>query len=596
MIKLLHGDFMKRISIVLPKEYLVDLAKEALNKLNIDADIFLCDSNNISEVIKKVHNTKILIARGYQALYFKEHTNIPIVNICLTSNEIALLIKRAKEIINKEDVHIALIGYQNTFGDISHLDEVFDVKLSMYTIYNQNEEECLSNAINDNVDIVIGGNKIVNLCSNLNIKSLFCDSTLDSILNALIIAKKMDETLEYESLNNNQINTLLDVSFNQIYQLDIHHNIEMANNSAIYYLNCNITDLVGKKIEDIFTNLEYDIIESIINKEIEVFKGAINYNNDILNYTIVPILTVDTITKVIVSINLISKNTKTNYNNNLVTFLNIKTKSETFKKNIRLAKLISYSDKPAFIHSPIGLESDELALAIHNFSKNNNNRVIKIIGNSDLDYTIFDKVINIDKNCTIIINKFESLNLSFQYYIYYNFIIKDKNNINYIDKNYRFIFISNDSLDILHLNNLIIDELYYLLSCFEINIPKLNDRYEDLINYIKEFVLEFTESEKKNLIISEETIIYLTKFNYEGNLIQLKQFIKYLILFSPTKVLKNDFIKESYNKIFKEKSKDILDPIIITYNKYNGNRKKMAEELGISTTTLWRKLKKYNLE
>lgn len=36
--------------------------------------------------------------------------------------------------------------------------------------------------------------------------------------------------------------------------------------------------------------------------------------------------------------------------------------------------------------------------------------------------------------------------------------------------------------------------------------------------------------------------------------------------------------------------------ILDLLNLYNGNRSKVAEELKISKTTLWRKIKKYNIE
>ena len=45
-----------------------------------------------------------------------------------------------------------------------------------------------------------------------------------------------------------------------------------------------------------------------------------------------------------------------------------------------------------------------------------------------------------------------------------------------------------------------------------------------------------------------------------------------------------------------EKRKTEKERIYVLLEKYHGDRKKIAEELGISTVTLWRKMKRYEIK
>ena len=95
---------MAKILVVVPKEYLRDIALDAIKTLEVNADVILSDVMSMDEVIQKItkSKTKIVVARGYQATYLEENTPFTIVPICLTSNEIALLIKKACEIAQKK--------------------------------------------------------------------------------------------------------------------------------------------------------------------------------------------------------------------------------------------------------------------------------------------------------------------------------------------------------------------------------------------------------------------------------------------------------------------------------------------------------------
>lgn len=94
---------------------------------------------------------------------------------------------------------------------------------------------------------------------------------------------------------------------------------------------------------------------------------------------------------------------------------------------------------------------------------------------------------------------------------------------------------------------------------------------------------------------------------------QLKKLCEKVIILSNKKVIDEAFINkclESYTSAFDENKYHLADNsekvvvyknpeasrILELLNIYNGNRSKVAEELKISKTTLWRKIEKYDIE
>ncbi len=76
--------------------------------------------------------SSILVARGLQAALIKRHTSIPVVEIVISAQEMALLIQRARQLILKERPTIAVAGNQNMFCDMSRFEDIFHINLPAF--------------------------------------------------------------------------------------------------------------------------------------------------------------------------------------------------------------------------------------------------------------------------------------------------------------------------------------------------------------------------------------------------------------------------------------------------------------------------------
>ncbi len=147
-------------------------------------------------------------------------------------------------------------------------------------------------------------------------------------------------------------------------------------------------------------------------------------------------------------------------------------------------------------------------------------------------------------------------------------------------------------------------DLLYRINTVEITLPLLRERTEDIpllaFHYLNEFKAKY---DKPGLKISEKALDKLSAYHWPGNIRELQHAIERTVIMSEQDVLvPEDFLLQSREKssevnVQSGKIDDIEKAAIIrALNKGYRNMDKVAEEVGLSRSTLYRKMKKFGLE
>jgi len=148
------------------------------------------------------------------------------------------------------------------------------------------------------------------------------------------------------------------------------------------------------------------------------------------------------------------------------------------------------------------------------------------------------------------------------------------------------------------------EDLYHRLNEFSIKVPPLKDRIEDLMLFANYFLEESNEELDKHVVgFAEEVLDTFKKYDWPGNLRELKNIVKRSVLLSQNDlitldVLPNDIAYASHNAkqtygLFKNLNEQEL--ILDALEKANGNKAKAARMLEIDRKTLYNKLKQYDI-
>lgn len=155
------------------------------------------------------------------------------------------------------------------------------------------------------------------------------------------------------------------------------------------------------------------------------------------------------------------------------------------------------------------------------------------------------------------------------------------------------------------------EDLYYRLKVFEIFIPPLRERKEDIPLIALHYLKKFNKQYKKEITgFSKQAMEKMKMYSWPGNVRELKNMIESIVIITSQNTITDDLISfsdtlpvgsvqpDSVNvlpigRTLEEYEKEIIEK---TYNANEKNKTRTAKVLGIGRSTLIRKLKQYNIE
>lgn len=146
-------------------------------------------------------------------------------------------------------------------------------------------------------------------------------------------------------------------------------------------------------------------------------------------------------------------------------------------------------------------------------------------------------------------------------------------------------------------------DLLYRINSFSIELPPLRKRKEDIKLLAMEFIQNFEERTGKKIhSINSSFWDKLLLYDYPGNIRELKGIIERAIILSEDNILSGellpDILFQSVKNDYSNLSINELEKfhIIKILQQTSNNKNETARILGIGLTTLYRKIKEYNIE
>ncbi|MEQ8712254.1 MAG: sigma-54 dependent transcriptional regulator [Cyclobacteriaceae bacterium] len=147
-------------------------------------------------------------------------------------------------------------------------------------------------------------------------------------------------------------------------------------------------------------------------------------------------------------------------------------------------------------------------------------------------------------------------------------------------------------------------DLLYRINTIEIQLPSLRERLEDIPLLAEHFLRQFADKYNKPIrSLSNALIKRMQKYTWPGNIRELQHAMERAVIMSRNQVLDiDDFFNDSQRD--KEAHLNMeafnieeMERILIrkAIQKYNGNITKAANELGLTRSSLYRRMEKYGI-
>lgn len=475
----------------------------------------------------------IIIARGLQATIIKQYTDIPVVEIVLSRQGVIDMLERAKRVVHKSHPHIAIVTFKNMACDLSGLDEQCGVHLHEYFVQNPELlRPAAMQAIEDKVDLIIGGQTVLTVADDAGIPSIFITNTEDAV----------------------------EAAIKEAFQL-----------AATFDGNGGLPEATYRKAET-------------------VGKAA--------------------------------------------SFVNFPYSSARMQVAVTLAEQLSETDCPKLLIEPVGRLYRAFANAMHNKSKHSQEKLVEydcIAGESAYE-ALFGRLgkMNDAAKGTMQINFIEHLDLRSQKKLLEILMFRN-------------VIVVTKKTD---LRPYLLPELYERLIAFAIRIPMLMETPEEIPFLADIYMRRLAEQYGRYHVLTKDAMKTIAGLRWDGGRIQLESFLERLVITADHRSIRPDDITKLYATIY---GTETLDPgteadrctdggamnaggqhedaelsvggtaeadavrsdvaahpvlsvqamererIVRVLAECMGSREKAAEKLGISKTTLWRKLRQYQI-
>ena len=454
--------------------------------------------------------------------------------------------------------------------------------------------------------------------------------------------KESDDEIEYALL----LKTLMETTDDPIVYVNNGGYIELLSKPYAEFLGIEVEEAVGKHITQVIENTrmhivvktgiaEFEDVQEINGKKMIATRIPVSLNGKVVG-AVGKVLFRD-IDELKVLYNKVSRiekeltlyknefkaSNKAKYNLN-----NIIGNSKSIDELKKFTKKIGQSNSNVLILGESGTGKELFAHSIHQNSKRVNSPFIKVncgaipyelleselFGYEEGSFTGAKKGGKIGKfkaadGGTIFLDEIGDLPMNMQVKLLR--VIQDKeiekigsNNSEEIDV--RIIAATNKNLEKMVKEEMFRLDLYYRLNVVNIKIPPLNKRIED-IEVLSQYLIEKI-SKRENVKVdgvSNEALELLKRYNWPGNVRELENILERAINFLdketiikpkhlPSKItgsMKDKEIKSLKSTLEEVERQAIIDSLIIS----KGNKTLAAEKLGISRTSLYEKISKYEI-
>ncbi|RCW78242.1 propionate catabolism operon transcriptional regulator [Halanaerobium sp. DL-01] len=612
---------------------LTKLAKTILPKRFFKKVIVL--EGSFDKTIKKVKelrekNVDVIVSGGSNAkILEKNFNNFSIVKINIAGFDLMNILNEAKKIDSK----VAIITYKKKIDRLAKIEDIIDIQINNI-IYNQRKQlnKIMKDLKDKDYKVVIGASLVCNEGEKNGLNSVFIYSE-NSLFNAFNRAIELDKTIKKEKHKNKVLKTIIEFSHSGIIAVNKKGEVQAYNTAAEDIFNKKKNEVLNKKVQKVIPNTRMDkVLKTGIqekHKIQDIGDGKTIYTNRIPIYVDNDIMgVVATFQRTDFIERAEEKIRKKTYKKGLYakyTFNDIIGETEIIRETIKKAKSYSKDESTILITGETGTGKELFAHSIHNSSKRRNNPFVAINCSALPEKLLESELFGYEKGAftgaskdgkkgilelahkgTVFLDEISEMPYKLQSRLLR--VLQEREIMRLggsevIPIDIRIISATNKNIKSEVKKDKFRKDLFYRLNVLNLKIPPLRERKKDMYLLVKEIIKKkYPELLKEEFIkeISNE----MKKYKWDGNIRQLENLLTrvcVLLKFNNYKVeniinnfeeIYNENIIENYSKNTKNEKKEIIK----TLKNTGWNRTKAAKKLNISRTTLWRKMKSYNIK
>ena len=600
---------------------------------------------DLQDGLKKAKNlmergVEVMISRGGTAQLLKQELMVPVVEIQVTTYDILGALQKVSNQAHK----IGIIGFGNVIYGSHKLADLLSLDLMVFIVQKEEEvPEKIEEARKETVDIIIGDKVVVSHANQLGYRSILIESGKESVLQSFHEAYRILEVVRSEAEKSreylgtlNQLKAVLDSVDDQIVILDAEDRIQSCNPAALRVFRRDENQIKGLPLFLYPTDPLKEVKKRLIPQRNSIAHVLGKYV--LLDY--LPIETDGERTGTLIVGRSISKlqQAERKIRNELYlkghvahySFLDIVSEDENFLRLINRAKSFSSSLSTVLILGETGTGKEMFAQSIHK-EKFGSERPFVAINCATLPEPLLESelfgyapgaftgarkegkkgLFELAHSGTLLLDEISELPINLQSRLLRVMEEREVQPIGddrVIPVDVRIIATTNKDLAREVKEKRFRGDLFYRLNVLQLNVPPLRERGKDAYALFRHFILRINPKCQKRYLFNKGVETLLCNYQWPGNIRELKNLVERLAnltdnfnrklrdlptwaheeLQKPDELEGTQLDLEREDLNLKEMEREWVKKI---YESSPFKKTELAKRLGISRTTLWKKMK-----
>jgi len=579
-------------------------------------------------------NSDVCVARGVTAVALKRlNPSMPVVDLQVTGYDIMRAVRECQRRYPRD--RIAIAGSHDMIYGAKSLEEILDIEQTVIEV--RTEEDAESSIIKlkqDGIGVVAGGVMSTRIAERLGLHAVSIQTGREAIYQALGEARRMAQVRRQEQERSEQFRAILEYSTDGIIAVDGTGKINLVNAAAIKLTEvCD--DAVGRNSEQVFPLLGLSRVLQSGRPELGGIE-ALNSHQVAMNR--VPVLINDQIVGAVATFQpatviqeLEGKIRQKIYSRGHVarlTFSDIQGDSQAIRQAISVACKFSRVDSNVLIVGESGTGKEVFTQSIHNASHRAKGPFVavncaalpegllesELFGYAEGAFTGAARggkvgLFELAHGGTIFLDEVSEITPHLQgrlLRVLQEREIMRLGDSKVIPVNVRVIAATNRDLYGMMQQKLFREDLYYRVDVLRLALPPLRERREDIIPLICHFLtVYYVHSKRLFREISEQAKALLLEYAWPGNVRELRNIAERLAVLNSEGVVRAEDIVSVLPRATEQAAVPAIsvagslpckvsrkpDALRQALEETNCHYGKAAALLGISRTTLWRRVK-----
>ncbi len=570
---------------------------------------------------------EIFISRGRTAFLIKQASpEYSVVDIPFTVLDIFQTIERAK----LHGKSIGVVAFSSMISGLNYYGTMPPTSLHFYPLEDESEvEPKVRAALEDKVDIIVGGAITGKVANKYGIPFTVIENSPESMQQAAQEALNIAQAKQREKTKGNLFKVVLDYAYDGIISVNAEGLITIFNPVAERVTQINASLATGRQIQEIWPDLE---LHNVLNSGKEDLAQLLNINNEQVVCNKIPIRVNNVVVGAVINFQDVTKlqQMEAKVRRHLFAsghvanfcFDDVIGTSPQLQRSVALARDFAITDSAILIMGETGTGKEVFAQSIHNGSSRHNGPFVALncaaLPEHILESELFGYVggaftgarqkgkaglFEIAHGGTLFLDEIAEMKYTTQGKLLR--VLQEKQVMRLGDDrvtpvDVRILAATNKPLKSLVIENEFRADLYYRLNVLQLKLFPLRDRIQDVTTLARYFLNKHAIRMNYKLGFSNDALKELTMYNWPGNIRELQNIIERIVATMKGGKISTEMLRqhledqhesEIYVKLRNDEMEDIRQALILSRGKHS----EAARILGISRSTLWRKLKRMTI-